>query len=611
MAMLSMSRSAGGADAHRYVLALAGVLSASVLVITSSTQVFDATFFDLSQATSLLAGDRPYRDFYERGMPLAAYLAAGSQLAGGYRLLGEFVRQWCFIIAGIVLATHVALRLSRSVPATLVMMALALIVLAGTPIYHYSKLFFFPLTIALAWRYIENPGVRRGVALGLTAGVAFLFRHDFGIYLAFGSILAFVLARAAVPASRHPRAMINEIAGYTLAAVVIVAPWAAVVQANEGLLEYTKASAVLYEGAPAPYPSLLKVKPLQMLLPEPAPPSRPGVVAFVWNDTVPDGRRRQLAQELGLRVLQEGGIRGQWRYEAPNVYDVRLLRLASDITETEGIEWDRLRRIRWHLPTRENAAAWLQTIALIVPLLLLASAALHLWRSWRRAERVPVDVWRMLFAGIFLVGVDTALFREPSYAVVVAPVTAALSARFVAGRPTVPWFGAVIVLALTGFAAVVWVRGTPLFHPRELTTSMPAMFAVLLKSPPDYGDPAFRYLRDCTPPGNHLLITGMAAMHVSYYAHRPFAGGQTEWHFGWRSDPDHEALSLALLERQSVPIAFSTHDPVLVDFQRYPRIAEYLMQHYVAVEGTGGKILVDARRQPTGRHGPTGFPCFQ
>jgi hypothetical protein len=64
------------------------------------------------------------------------------------------------------------------------------------------------------------------------------------------------------------------------------------------------------------------------------------------------------------------------------------------------------------------------------------------------------------------------------------------------------------------------------------------------------------------------------------------------------------------IERSSVPIAFSTHDPVLVDFARYPRIRQYLETHYRAVEGAEGKILIDARRQQTGTFGPREYPCF-
>jgi hypothetical protein len=83
-----------------------------------------------------------------------------------------------------------------------------------------------------------------------------------------------------------------------------------------------------------------------------------------------------------------------------------------------------------------------------------------------------------------------------------------------------------------------------------------------------------------------------------------------QWHHGWRSDPVHEQQSLALLERQSVLFAVSTHDPVLDDLKAYPHIHDYFVQHYAELQGTHGTVLVDRRRHRTGTFGQLGFPCF-
>jgi hypothetical protein len=76
------------------------------------------------------------------------------------------------------------------------------------------------------------------------------------------------------------------------------------------------------------------------------------------------------------------------------------------------------------------------------------------------------------------------------------------------------------------------------------------------------------------------------------------------------SDPVRQRQLLTMLEQQSVPFAFSTHDPLLEDLKRYPLIREYILRHYVEVEGTDGLLLVDARRMPTSRFGRLGLPCF-
>src|SRR5204863_9159376 len=108
-------------------------LTAAILLLTANDQIYDAQHFVLGPAISILAGDRPYRDFFETGLPLASYMAAGFQWLFGYRLLGEFVRQWIFIVAGVVLALHLGLRLSRSVPAITAILPLVLLMLADMP----------------------------------------------------------------------------------------------------------------------------------------------------------------------------------------------------------------------------------------------------------------------------------------------------------------------------------------------------------------------------------------------------------------------------------------------------------------------------------------------
>ena len=599
-----------GLSTYRGLLALVAVLTAAILILNVEIQIYDSNLLLLSEATALLAGDHPYRDFFEWGAPLAAYLSAGAQLLVGYRLIGEFLLQWLFIVAGVVISFDLGLRLSRSIAASLVMMALALVILAHAPTYHYSKLFFFPLTIWLGWRYMDHPGVRRSAVLGFTAAVAFLFRHDYGLYIVCASVVALVLSRVAVPASRRLRSIVNDSAAYAVAVAVVVTPWAIVVQMNEGLVEYVQLRAAMYEGSGRTYASLLKLNPVRELTPEPPAP-RPAIVGFLWRASVDEELQHQLERQHGLRSLHERDARGRWRYEVSNVYDIGLFGLDPYINDGIGFEWDRLLEMRWHLPSRDNATLWLQQMALLVPLLLLISAGLEMWRSRYRADPVPLDACRMVLAGTFLAVVDSALFRQWSYVVVVAPVTAALSARFLVGKTALRRGCAIGVLLLTVFAALVAARRTPLFRPSELVSSVSRAFGKLLASPPVDGHPSYRYLHDCTAPGDRLLVTGMTPFEVSYYAHRPIAGGHLYWPNGWRSDPVHEAQSLALLQSQSVPIAFSTGNRVLEDFRRYPKIREYLVKHYVEAEGSNGLILVDTRRQPTGWFGPMGFPCFR
>jgi hypothetical protein len=629
---------------HPGLLALVGVLTGVVLILTGGSQIYDTNFYSLWEATALLAGDHPYRDFYEWGIPLQAAVSALAQWLVGYRLIGEFLVQWLFIIAGAVISFHLAVRLSRSVLASLATALLAVALLAATPTFHYPKLFFYPLAVWLSCRYLERPSISRAAVLGVTTAIAFLFRHDHGVYIGGLAVLAFGLTRLAVPASRNLRSMLAESAAYTVTAAVLLAPWAIVVQQNEGLAEYVRLRGDLYEdwsASQSPYRQMLRTNPLRLLVQAELPAPKPGVVKFRWTDRVEEEQRQELERQYGLRVLQEPDSDNRWQYEVPNAYDVRLLTLNSFIDNTEGFDWERLQQASSRLPTRANAQTWLELTALLVPLLLLASAGMDGLVRWYRGEPIPPDTYCAVLAATFLALIDARLFREASYVVVVAPLTAALSSRLLVGKKpanvwdVTRWAIALGMLFLAGVTTYAYTRGTYIFRPLALADeSLRPTFEHLLVYPPidgnlppegipaydhalwnshdgDKGSLMMRYVHDCTRAGDRVFVTGQTPYHVGYYIERPIAGGHVFWHHRWRSDPVNEMKSLALLEKQSVPFAMSTHDPILEDLKRYPSIREHFVKHYVELAGSNGLMLIDARRQPTGTFGVLGFPCFK
>ena len=569
-----MPRDARAGASPVRLLALVALLNAIVLVLTARQQNYDSNFLFVWEATALLAGDSPYRDFFEWGAPLAAYLSAAAQLLTGNRLIGEFALQWLGIIAGAVISFHLGLRLSRSVMASLVMFVFAVAMLAMTAPYHYPKLLWYPLAIWLIWSYMERPTVRRAAILGIATAAAFLFRPDHGIYIAGAAVLAFGLTRLVMPASRSLQSACVESGMSGAAALLVLAPWLILVQTHEGLREYVESRSSLWAaGLPYsnPYASLLR-----------------------------------------LHVSLE-----------------------------------------WTLPARPEALMWLQQIALLVPVLLLIGAGLDALRRRRPDERVPLDTYVIVVAAALLAVVDWRLFREPGYVVAVAPITAALGARLLVGssrrsraaadgavtwmqrvRATIRLAVAVAMLSVTAVASFVCARDSGILAPWRLATEVPDAFTELLASPPIDGfapldDIArldrstwndqqvhavrvmMRYLHACTAPGDRVLVTGQTPFAVPYYVERSIAGGHLYWHTRWRDDPVHEQQSLAMLQRQSVPFAYSTHDPVLNDLRQYPRIHEYLLTHYEALEGSDGLLLVDKRRQPTGTFWDLGFPCFR
>jgi len=303
------------------------------------------------------------------------------------------------------------------------------------------------------------------------------------------------------------------------------------------------------------------------------------------------------------------------------------------------------------LNSRADAELGLQQVALLVPLLLLGSVALEAVRSWRRGPPLPRDAHAITLAATFLTVADSRLFREPSYMLVVAPITAALASALLVERG---WRQAVtgtgprplaifwklatyglagLLLAATAVSTYAYAQDTGIFRPLDLAGMVGPTFTRLLASPPvdayelrsdalrydraawdagevDKGRLILRYLHDCTRAGDRVLVTGSTPYHVNYLVERPVAGGQLFWHHLWRTDPEREQEALDLLKTQSVPFAYSTQELVLVDFRNYPRIRAYLEQNYRILDGHDGHLLVDRRRTPTSRFGALGFPCF-
>lgn len=532
------------------------VLTAAVLGLAVKTQIFDTTFYSLWEASALLRGDHPYRDFFEWGIPGQMAVSAAVQWLFGYRLINEFVLQWLFIVAAMVISFRLACRMSGSVAAALFASLVALIAIAVAPIYHYPKLFFYPVLLALGCRYLDRPGAGAGALLGLTTAVAFLFRHDHGVYLGVGSVMTFMLA---VKAGRAPRAALRDAAAYVAAAAVLVVPWLVVVHRSEGLWPYVQSRLLLAGG----------------------------------DETVPPWTMYRQALSTEPIRLAIGGT-----------------------GENDGF-------------------LWLEQISLLLPLLLFGTVVFALVARWRRGRPLPPDTTVLLLASAFLTMVALRLFREPSYSALLAPVTAACGARFLT-RPRWPVRAVAVALFLVSAVAGVRVAlTTSVGQFAETIEDVPRMFGKLRAHPPidafttladvdDFdryapewaAEPVplgilMRYVRECTPEGARVLVTGSTPFQVPYLVERPVAGGHLYWHRGWRSDSAHEAESLAMLRSQSVPFAISTQVPVLEDLRAYPRILAHFTSRYVEVPETGGRLLVERGRRSLRVFGPLRYPCFQ
>jgi len=202
--------------------ALVAILAIAALAYGVVEQIYDTNFYVLWEATAILAGDHPYRDFFQMGWPLLTAVSTATQWLVGNRLIGEFAVQWLFMAASLVLGFHLAVRLSHSLVASVTTTLIVVVLLLSTATFQFPKLFFYSVAVLVAWWYMERPGVRRAAWLGAITAVAFLYRHDHGIYIGFAAVLAFLMTLITEPERRRWHTAVVEFGAYMGAATLLL-----------------------------------------------------------------------------------------------------------------------------------------------------------------------------------------------------------------------------------------------------------------------------------------------------------------------------------------------------------------------------------------------------
>ena len=101
-------------------------------------------------------------------------------------------------------------------------------------VYGYPKQLLYAAAFFLAQRYVTRPTTARQVALASWVVVAFLIRHDHGIYLAASGLLTVAL----VPASGGIRERARRAATFLGSVALLTSPYLLYVQAYAGLWDY-------------------------------------------------------------------------------------------------------------------------------------------------------------------------------------------------------------------------------------------------------------------------------------------------------------------------------------------------------------------------------------
>jgi hypothetical protein len=199
-------------------------------------------YVHLARAQQMLLGEWPVRDFTDPGMPLMYAVHAAARGVFGSALGVEWALVATAFGIGAACTLIAATRLSGSLGIALVATALEILI--------YPRSFGYPKILLYSVAALVIISMARRVTVGtLAAGaamtvVAFLFRHDHGLFIGLACLTA------AIVASRAEGARITLRRGATFAALVVLLllPWLLFVQAYQGLGSYVASAISFSEG---------------------------------------------------------------------------------------------------------------------------------------------------------------------------------------------------------------------------------------------------------------------------------------------------------------------------------------------------------------------------
>jgi hypothetical protein len=189
-------------------------------------------FLHLAGAQQMLFGEWPTKDFLDPGLPLMYGASALAQLLLGRTLLAEGILvTLAFALAAVMTAAAVReLTGSRA----LALLAAVLEIVSVPRAYGYPKVLLYATAFFLLQRYVTRPTAGRLLALAVATAVAFLFRHDHGVFLGVAGVLAAWLVHDSEDLLGRARRSAT-FAGMT---ALLLAPYVVYVQIYGGLWSY-------------------------------------------------------------------------------------------------------------------------------------------------------------------------------------------------------------------------------------------------------------------------------------------------------------------------------------------------------------------------------------
>ena len=210
-----------------FLVILSGTLTASFRFLAINFN--DDHFVHLTAAQQMFFGDWPTRDFVDVGRPLQIVASAVAQGLLGHTLFAEAVLISAAFGVAAALTAAIVFKLTGSLG---VSFGAVLVEVAAFPrTYHYPKLLATAAGVWLIGYFLRRPSFVRQILMAAGVAIAFLFRHDLGLFVGVGGLVASILAAPTAPWRVRLRS------GTTFAALVLamVAPYIAYVHLNGGL----------------------------------------------------------------------------------------------------------------------------------------------------------------------------------------------------------------------------------------------------------------------------------------------------------------------------------------------------------------------------------------
>jgi hypothetical protein len=444
--------------------------------------------------------------------------------------------------------------------------------------YNYPKLLVYAVAIPLLWRFTDRPGARLGAAIALVTAIGFLLRHDHGVFVALAMGVTLLLLEGVPWRDRVRHGLI-----YAAVVVALLLPYFAFIQLNGGVVSYFQQASAWAEKdrnrAPVVFPGLFENPDgVSAAAREGGPFTR--AVATVRDNGVAWTFYAEIALPLLALLLvwaSRDACRPRWPHARAKLAMVAVLALVLDAGFLRS-------------PLAARLADPSVPLAILVAWLAVALPQLFSVSRWRWPAGAPG--WTL--AMLMLVLASPLVFTLPAIAshdFTRRLDKAGLTERF--GKPFERASGVAEQLR-ADWRLESWVEREGL--PELLMLSM--------------------YVNACTKPTDRVMVQAYMPQ-VLGMARRAFAGGHADLRPGFFRTEDAQRLTVARLERQSVPIILFEADREFENFRKsFPLVMAYVDAHYRAAgsrvfDGRFGTTLyVRNGLTPSGSYAPLGWPCY-